>query len=198
MPKLNLIKFGYYLGASQCYSFTISNEKEKLHLRLENVTTIQFTCAFVEDKKHWIISLLPNLKHFILSSAYLPSIDNQLSSILNQRIQRLDIDQYSKLNSLANRYYVYFSNVQYIYFYFNYIEKEYQCYADLIIKILTNFKTLLIYITSYQLKLNKLIQYLNINTIIKNYKLKHFHRYALFIKWQFNNNEIQDITPVIL
>jgi hypothetical protein len=99
MPKLNLIKFSCYLGASETYLFEINNERNKIDLRLDNVMTIQFTRGFIENIKHLIISSLPNLRHLILSSGYLPSIDNQLSSILNERIQRLDIDIYSKLET---------------------------------------------------------------------------------------------------
>jgi hypothetical protein len=85
---------------------------------------------------------LPNLKHFILSSIELPSIDNQLSSILNERIQRLDIDVHSKLEQLTEISYVYFSNVQFIYFDLIYFDEESKFYANIIINILTNFQNL--------------------------------------------------------
>jgi hypothetical protein len=204
MPKLNLIKFSCYLGASETYLFEINNERNKIDLRLDNVMTIQFTRGFIENIKHLIISSLPNLRHLILSSGYLPSIDNQLSSILNERIQRLDIDIYSKLEPLANQYYVYFSNVEYINFCFNNVETEVERYANVLIKILKNFqnlKTLLIYTNRKidplcETKLSKLIEYINMNTIMKIYQVKHFREYALFLKREFNNNEIQDVTSI--
>jgi hypothetical protein len=186
MPKLNLIKFRYHFGIRKPYASTINDEREKLDLRLDNVTTLQFTGGSIEDEKDWIIYSLPNLRHLILSPTELPSIENELVPILNQKIQRLDISQYSKLKQLTEISYVYFSNVQYINFHLNDFTKSSQECADIIMKILRNFKnlkSLLIYIPR---KNYAYIKYLNMNTIMKNYSVKHFLQYSLFLKWNFN------------
>ncbi len=72
------------------------------------------------------------------------------------------------------------------------------------IKILKNFqnlKTLLIYTNRKidplcETKLSKLIEYINMNTIMKIYQVKHFREYALFLKRELNNNEVQDVTSI--
>ena len=200
MPKLNLIKFNFYMGITDPYTYLYLGKKDQINLTFNNLTTLQFTKGFIEEIKDLIIYLLPNLKHLILSSEYLPSIHNELSQIFNQRIQRLDIDSYAKFDLLANRYYVYFSNVEFIYFNIKYVEKDYESYANIIIKILTNFKSLkslVMFIQrigdiriypSFGTDLIQLIEYLNTNTITKKYNIKHFREYALFSKQESNHN----------
>ncbi len=40
------------------------------------------------------------------------------------------------------------------------------------------------------------IKYLDINTINKNYQVKHFPQYSLFLKREFNDREIEDVESV--
>jgi hypothetical protein len=207
MPKLNLIKFCDHLGAPKRYSSSIIDEREKNDIRLDNVTTIQFTHRSIEDERDWIISSLPNLRHLTLCYGLI-FFDSKLVPILNERIKRLDIDMYSHLKHLSERNYFYFSNVQYINFCLSDFKEQPELYADVVIKILTNFKnlkSLLIYIhrtfgiyinPSCEAKLIKLIEHLNTNEIMKNYKVKHFREYALFLKRGFNGREVQDVAPL--
>jgi hypothetical protein len=105
MPKLNLIQF-------RCDLHIVRHNS----VRLENVTTVEITYDHIENRKEWIINSLPNLKHLILYSTELPSIDSQLAPIFNERIEKLDISIYSGLQQLTELSYIYFSNVQYINF----------------------------------------------------------------------------------
>jgi hypothetical protein len=193
MPKLSLIKFGNRKIFPERYSSEIEDRKEKIDLRLDNVTTIQFTRGLIDGESYRIISSLPNLRHLIFCCGILDS-DNELSPILNEKIQRLDIDILSPLKHLTEKSYVYFSNIQYINFCLSHFKEEPEWYADVIMKILRNFKnlkSLFIYIRrridvyvncSREAKLSKLIEYLDMNAIRKNYKMKNFCGYCLFLK----------------
>jgi hypothetical protein len=200
MPKLNLIKFGRYSDFPTNYSPAMNDEREKLDLRLDNVTIIQILTGSMEDKKDWIISSLPNLRHLILSSEYLSSIDYKLVPILNERIQRLDIYVNSQFNKQLRKIsYVYFSNVQHINIRLNYPSNELSFYAE-IMKILKNFKnlkTLLICIDGSDfspdtVEIMKLIEYLDMNGIMKNYQVKHFKAYCLFSRGEFIDSGVAD------
>ena len=68
----------------------------------------------MKKEREWLVDRLPNVKHLILFSTELCSIDNQLVEVLDQRIQRLDINISSPLTQSAQLNYIYFSNVQYI------------------------------------------------------------------------------------
>ena len=189
MPKLNIIKFDHYLNTP---SLRLTDEQDTIDLSLDNVTTLQFTRGFIGDRQNWIVSLFPNLRHLILSSAYLLSTANVLAEIFNQPIEQLDIDTDEKFQLLANRYYIYFSNVKYINFCLNYIEKSIEWYANIAIQILKNFQNLdalFMYINrnigsspAYETRLNQMIEYLNMNTNLDNYQIKHFRQCVLFLK----------------
>jgi hypothetical protein len=133
----------------------------------------------------------------ILSSIELPSIDSQLSPILNQRIQRSDIDRNSKLKQLTEISYVYFSNVQFIYFDLICFHGESKYYANIIMKILTNFQNLKSLLICIPQENNSYIKYLNIHTISKNYQVKHFPQYSLFLKREFNDSTLTDQTVTL-
>ncbi|CAF4126642.1 unnamed protein product, partial [Adineta steineri] len=114
-----------------------SNEEVKSHVTLDNITTIQFDHGSVENGNEWLIQALPNLNHLILSTVDLPSPDSQSVDLLNKRIRRLDINSTdSLLEQLTEISYVYFSNIEHIYF------ERSQSYADIVKKILKNFKSL--------------------------------------------------------
>jgi hypothetical protein len=90
--------------------------------------------------------------------------------------------------------------------YLNDLDKESEWYEDFVMKILTNFKNLkilLIYIDrttsisidlSCEAKFRKLLEYLDMNEIMKNYKVKYFCEYTLFLKREFNDIEVEDVT----
>jgi hypothetical protein len=182
----------------------IKDERKKIDLRLDNVTTVAFVKGYIEDQKDWIIYSLPNLRHLILCSTKLPSIDSEIVPILNERIQQLDIDgEFSK--RLTETSYVYFSNVQHINICLDYPLRAVHLYAD-VITILTNFKnlkTLFIHMNrvsglhlSNNAELSKAIQYLEMNGITKNYQVKHIQEYYLFLKRKLNKTGAEDDVPL--
>jgi hypothetical protein len=75
---------------------------------------MEFLDGCTEHQKDWIISSLSNLRHIILTSAEICSVDNELARISNERIQRLDIYENYQFKRLIEISYVYFSNVQHI------------------------------------------------------------------------------------
>ncbi|CAF3621937.1 unnamed protein product [Adineta steineri] len=122
MPKLIFIKhrpvFEINKNGKEIEDLYIdTNEKMKSHVTLDNITTIQFDRGSVENRKTWLTNALPNINHLLLSSVNLPSPDSQSADLLNKRIRRLDINsRYSPLIQLTEISYVYFSNVEHIYF----------------------------------------------------------------------------------
>jgi hypothetical protein len=51
--------------------------------------------------------------------------------------------------------------------------------------------------SSRDANLSELIEYFDMNIILKNYEVKHFHEYSLFLKWELNDIEVQYVTPLI-
>jgi hypothetical protein len=206
MPKLTFIKFGAITtnDINKIQDIDAKNdEREKIQTTLDYMTTIECTGGSVENEKEWLIYALPNLTHLILHCG-LSVINSQLTEILNKRIQRLDITEYSQLKQCIEISYIYFSNVQYINCYMDSSNwPEPKQYADNVMKILIKFKnlkTLLIYTNlkyiSYRdprstTKLSKLIECLNMKKIEKNYQVKYYHEYLLFSKHEFSDNIIQ-------
>jgi hypothetical protein len=121
-------------------------------------------------------------------------MNNQLCRILNEKILRLDLYEHCQLEQLIEINDVYFSNVQYINFCFNNSPNNAKLSADIIMKILFNFKNLkvlFIYIRSmisglilYPVEghLRNLIEYLDMNEIMKNYQVKYSDKFCLFLK----------------
>jgi len=193
IPKLTSIQFYDIKFPSlpkPTYLHIINDEREKIDLRLDNVTTIEFLHGDIENIKNWIIYSLPNLRHFILFSTRLPSINSELAPVLNERIQQLDIYENAQFNKeLIEISYIYFSNVQYININLYNSSKGFQFYVD-VMKILTNFKnlkTLLIHRLTYmdvsiEIELRELIKYLDMNGIIKNYEVRYFQECCSFSK----------------
>jgi hypothetical protein len=143
--------------------------------------------------KEWFIYGLPSLRRLILRPGSKFSIDNELSRIINGKIRRLDILDSVELEQLEKLNYVYLSNVEYIYFH---ISNKYKQRADFLMKMLENLinlKTLTIYVkcqftvasTSDKTEMNKVIQYLDINQIIKTYQVKIFDKHCLFSRKTF-------------
>jgi hypothetical protein len=154
----------------------------------------------IENQKDWIIYSLPNLRHLILSYTYtpMPSIDSELAPILNKNIQRLDIDANCQVEQLTEISSVYFSNVQNINFFLNDDQKSLEWYADIIMKILKNFKNLKILMIRFvhlchgagelsfaENNLAKIIEYFNMNEMHKSYQVIYLREYTLFSKKSF-------------
>jgi hypothetical protein len=184
MPKLNLIKFRKGKYTRPYYSLVTDCFIENIDSTLDNITTIEFIGVFFDDIYDWIVYLLPNLRHLKSGSTTFDVGLPRLRLILNERIPNVE---YIKLCLSA------FGT-----------ESEQWC-ADAVMKIFKkrkNLKSLLIYaeqktISLYidpldEAKLNKLIEQLNMNAITKDYEVKHFRPYYLFLKRKLNDSEVQD------
>jgi hypothetical protein len=196
MPKLNSITTGYLPISSENNSDEFDNYKDErkiIDIGLNNVTTIQCGSISMKYLKEWFIYGLPSLRRLILRPGSQFSIDNELSRIINGKIQRLDILDSVELEQLEKLNYVYLSNVEYIYFH---ISNKYKQRADFLMKMLENLKnlkTLTIYVkcqftvasTSDRTEMNKVIQYLDINQIIKTYQVNIFDKHCLFSRKTF-------------
>ena len=204
MPKLNYIKFRPLLNDNEENTiedlYVDKDKREKYPVILENVTTIECIRKYFEDEKEWLINALPHLNHLILSSADLPSADSRLGEILNKRIERLDLNAInSPLKQLTEISYAYFSNVHFIYFKLLYSPFENsEKYADILMKILKNFKslqTLIVHscqqstnhIKSITKDLSKLLEHSNMH----NYQMKQYHDWILFLKQECNDDKVQ-------
>jgi len=85
-PKLTTINFSY-----TNYPEELEHFYERKQICLNSITTVYLTSWTVENGKDWLIFLLPNLKHLILCSEEIPSIESELIPTLNNKIQQLDI-----------------------------------------------------------------------------------------------------------
>ncbi len=201
MPKLTSIKFGGCEFLPEVKTQETSSSNEEIDVTLDNVTTIEFTEGYIEDQKDLIISSLPNLRHFILSCTELPSVDRELTPLLNERIQQFDLYEKFGFKQLRKINYVYFTNVQHINIYLHDASQVRELYLD-VIKVLRNFKNLkTLFICTYWPKYNdlslkgestKFIKYLEINGIMKKYQVKYFEKYCLFLKREFNDSGVED------
>jgi hypothetical protein len=197
MPKLIFIKFNHSDGNK-----INKNETDKMHFTLNNVRTIQCIKGSLEDEKDWLINALPNVTHLILHSTELPFIDNQLIKLFCGKIQRLDIDVFSGLEQLSEIYYIYFFNVQHISFNLHNRWRGPVQYANIIMNLLNdlqNLKTLLIYINQAdkwncitQKLLDETTKCLDMNRIMKNYQMKNSDQYLLFLKREYDDENIQN------
>jgi hypothetical protein len=178
MPKLVFVKFDMK---------PTEDERKRMHVTSNRFTMIGYTRKSVEDDKKWLIYSALNFKHLVLSSFKLPSKESELAQKLNKRIQQLDIDEKSDLGQLTNISYIYFSNVQYINFCLNNSQGKSEWYANIVMKILKNFKnlkTFIMYVPSLSIfagkQLSKIVEFLNMNEILENYQKVHYPQYFLF------------------
>jgi hypothetical protein len=206
MPKLTFINFNLsdYNGVNKTESiYTGNNKREKVHVTLDNVTTIKCIKGSLQDEKEWLIHALPNLKHLILFSTQLPSVYSELTPILNQRIKKLDLYEYSSLEPLTQISYFYFLNIQHISVCIpNTAQRRIGCYADNIMVILKNFKslqTLMLYTSDENYnyfkaltkELRRLIQLPNKKETKEKYQMNQFYGWILFSKKRADNDKIQ-------
>jgi len=196
MPKLTFINFDSsdYNGVNKTENIYAEKDKrEKVHVTLDNVTTIKCTKGSLEDEKEWLIHALPNFRYLGLLFIELPSVYSQLASILNKRIKHLYLTKDSPLEQLTEINYFYFSNVQQIYFDIHKIMGGVGWYADNVMAILKNFKSLQIlalytseqnkdYIISLTKELRRLIELPNKKERKENYQMKPFYGWIAFSK----------------
>ncbi|CAF1024556.1 unnamed protein product [Adineta steineri] len=212
MPKLIFIKHRSFYKKNKAEKeiedlYVDENEEVKNHITLYNMTTIQFDHGSIENRKKWLINALPNLNHLILSTIDLPSPDSQSADLLNKRIRRLDINTTnSSLKQLTEISYVYFSNVEHIYFELFYDpQRRSQWYTDIVRKILKNFKSLeRLIIRSFPENGNisnamtrdliNIFEYYDMIEIKKNFQMKQFGEWILFSKDGWNDSKVQSGT----
>jgi hypothetical protein len=72
IPKLTRIYFGY-----SNYPEELKHFYQRKEICLNSITTVYLESRTVEKGKDWLIFLLPNLKHFILRSRKLSSIESE-------------------------------------------------------------------------------------------------------------------------
>jgi hypothetical protein len=148
MPKLTMIFFSEDYSSRQNEEkniFINKHEKEKSNLTLNNVSTVGCKIGPGKNRKEWLIHVLPNLTHLLLSEDISPSIHSELMDVLNKRIQRLDIRTY-RLSQ--ERISIYFSNVQDIFCDIYGLQYDAGSHKYTVMEILANFenlKTLLIH-----------------------------------------------------
>jgi hypothetical protein len=194
MPKLTVIFFVDNYSSRQNEPkniFMNKNEGEKSNVTLNNVTTIECKIGPGENKKEWLIHVLPNLIHLLLSDDVLPSIHSELTDVLNKKIQRLDINTY-KLS--PKRISIYFSNVQDIFCDLRDLQYDVESHKYTAMEILANFKNLKTLLVRYNdsrlLEIGPLIRdaskdnaSVDVNEIMETYYMKHFsNQYCLFTK----------------
>ena len=191
MPHLNTMNF-VYCG----YPKELAQFNEENQFFFSNVTAVYFYNFPNGNAKDLFTSLLPNLKHFILGDSDLPLTESELVSILNRKIQHLDISINfikSDFEKLIKPAYVYFSNVECIHLrlcaFFGISDKE---GGNIILEILKNFQNLKILIiytfettTFNRENWNQFTKYLDMNEIMKMYRVKIFERYVVFSKETF-------------
>ncbi|UJR32638.1 hypothetical protein I4U23_020098 [Adineta vaga] len=96
--------------------------KRLLHnadLSLNTVTCVHLTGGEIEDEIEYLFKVLPNLTHLILENTLLPPLNSSLISILQEKVQRLDVMFSIGPMEFIEMSYMYFSNVRYAQFTFN-------------------------------------------------------------------------------
>ncbi|CAF1220911.1 unnamed protein product [Adineta steineri] len=192
MPKLISIKF--ISSGLFSYSETIEKPSVTEQETLTNIETVDLIGGSIENIKQWLIYILPNVKHLILSYTGLPLLNSHLSLNLDKKIQRLDIYEYSIIEQMNITDYFYFSNVEHIQLILYNIEGKFEWYVKTLMKIFQNYNQLKIlsvciidknHVQTYgssEVELSKIIEYLKINHIIKNYDVQRHRECALFLK----------------
>ncbi|CAF1342136.1 unnamed protein product [Rotaria sordida] len=193
MPNLISITFNSF--SFQYFETTkdssISDDKlQKIDITLDSVTTVQFEDESMKDIKQWILDILPNLKHLVLSGTtqFFPQVD--------KRIERLKILNLYSLSDMLKLGYIYFPNLLHVEIQF-FLDSElnldnYASYCVMeMLKSFKHSKTLMIHFYWrsedgwYHISiadLSKMIAKLDINEILKTFEMKHFYNFLQFIK----------------
>jgi hypothetical protein len=181
MPKLISIK----INVDYLNNIPDTTENKTLN----TVTTIHLTGGSLNNLKPWFIQILTNLKYLILSDADLFLAKNDSAPILTEKIQRLTILTNSTLEQLTKMSNIFFSNVRHIQLTICFKFQKSEIYANEVKKILTCFKNLnQLSINLYgrgnwpDIELTTMLKYLNTNHIERNYRIKRYHEYILFLK----------------
>lgn len=198
MPKLISIT----LYENNLNSIQLIEEPYQSDVTLDSVTTLHLHTKDLENAKQWFLYILPNLKYLTLSDTKLPLVKSELTSILDKKIQKMNIYDIDFIRSITKLDYVCFSNLQKVYLKLvvhKYNFDDYKWYADNItelLKYLQNLKTLWICLASSTyfnaswapdpaMVLDNILSSLEINEVQKNYQITCVGQYAILSKINF-------------
>lgn len=185
MPNLKSVTLN-----SERINDSYTNEYETT---LDSINTVHCEGEFIKNIKQWLIYILPNAKHLVLS--YSPQTTTQLSKKM-EFLQKLHA--YFRDDPIITDY-VYFPKIQNveIKLLLKDVDDLYNYVLRLVKEILEIFKNLKSFIFHfYQIDnysvnepftdLNKMITLLNMDQISKKYQIKHIYHHLQFVK---KNNE---------
>jgi hypothetical protein len=175
-------------------SITLNSERindlytNEYETTLDSITTVHCEGEFIENIKQWLIYVLPNVKHLVLS--YSPQPTTQLSKKM-KFLQKLHT--YFRDDRITTDY-LYFSKIQdvEIKLLLKDVDDLYNYVLRLVKEILEMFKNLKFFIFNFYrinysfnepfIELNKMITLLNMDKISKNYQIKHIYHHLQFVK----------------
>ncbi|CAF0947087.1 unnamed protein product [Adineta steineri] len=159
------------------------------NVALDNVSTIHCKGEYLQNIKQWLIKIVPNTKHLVLS--YEPQ---SATSSSNRTVYLHKLDAYFR-GQRTTRDYTYFLNIQHveIKFILHDVEDIYRHVLRLVREFLEMFKNLKSFIIEFHTNfsnynripfadLNKMIELLNMDRISQKYHMKHVYNYIQFIK----------------
>lgn len=119
------------------------NGIHQINITLNSVTTIYLNGGSIENEIYWLSSL-PNLKYLFLDSVRLSHSTNELTSVLYNRIEILNVKRYIDSSLLIRSIWTYFSNLQYLTITLEktHLRTEHEDNSELVMKLLLSLKKL--------------------------------------------------------
>jgi hypothetical protein len=177
MPNLRSITFNFE-PMDDLYTNPIDT-------KLDSITTVHCEGEYLQNIKQWLINILPNVKHLVLSYSPQPTAPSSKRTVFIQKL-----DAYFRGERMT-RDYIYFS-VE-IKLQLKDLDDLYKHVLRLIRELLEMCKNLQYFIFQFYsidrysrsepfTDLTKMIQLLNMDKISKKYQIKHIQNYFQFIK----------------
>lgn len=192
LPALQTIRF--LASGLYSYSKSIDHLRTASDVVLPNVTTVELVAGSVENIKQWLVNALPNVQHLILSYTELPLSSSQLAPLLATRIRRVDAQEhYTAAQVSSNNHDSCFANLDEIRLTLFNVDGKYSWYVDVVKSIFERherLKRLWICLVdqhnratfhSSEVELIKIIEYLQMNGLLKDYRAQRHRESALFI-----------------
>jgi hypothetical protein len=181
MPNLRSITFNFE-PMNDLYTNAIDTT-------LDSVTTVHCEGEYLQNIKQWLINILPNVKHLVLSYSPQPTASSSKRTVFIQKL-----DAYFRGERMT-RDYIYFSHIQSVEIKLELkdLDDLYKHVLRLIRELLEMCKNLQYFIFQFYsidrysrsepfTYLTKMIQLLNMDKISKKYQIKHIQNYFQFIK----------------